>query len=86
MNNLQSHYLNWGERLTRMAATRDGYGDALPELAVNEKAVVLEADLEKSTNLFTSEKHPERTVSCGIGEQNMLLVAAGLVQWLHTVC
>ena len=62
-----------------MAATRDGYGDALLELAGNEKVVVLEADLGKSTkSLHFRKAHPERTVSCGIGEQNMLLVAAGL--------
>ena len=35
--------------MTRMAATRDGYGDALLALAENEKVVVLEADLGKST-------------------------------------
>lgn len=62
-----------------MAATRDGYGQALLELAANEKVVVLEADLGKSTkSLHFRKAHPERTVSCGIGEQNMLLVAAGL--------
>ena len=62
-----------------MAATRDGYGDALLELAGNDKVVVLEADLGKSTkSLHFRKAHPERTVSCGIGEQNMLLVAAGL--------
>ncbi|RJU98880.1 MAG: transketolase family protein, partial [Candidatus Poseidoniales archaeon] len=31
--------------MTRMAATRDGYGAALMELASNDKVVVLEADL-----------------------------------------
>ena len=36
--------------MTRMAATRDGYGQALLELAENDKVVVLEADLGKSTN------------------------------------
>lgn len=62
-----------------MAATRDGYGQALLELAENDKVVVLEADLGKSTkSLHFRKAHPERTVSCGIGEQNMLLVAAGL--------
>ena len=35
--------------MTRMAATRDGYGQALLELAENDKVVVLEADLGKST-------------------------------------
>ena len=65
--------------MSRMAATRDGYGDALLALADNSKVVVLEADLGKSTkSLHFRKAHPERTVSCGIGEQNMLLVAAGL--------
>ena len=65
--------------MTRMAATRDGYGEALLELASNEKVVVLEADLGKSTkSLHFRKAHPNRTVSCGIGEQNMLLVAAGM--------
>jgi len=62
-----------------MAATRDGYGQALLELADNPKVVVLEADLGKSTkSLHFKNKYPARTVSCGIGEQNMLLTAAGL--------
>tara|TARA_S200000501_G_scaffold53249_4_gene43427 strand:+ start:8147 stop:9082 length:936 start_codon:yes stop_codon:yes gene_type:complete len=65
--------------MTRMAATRDGYGQALLELADNPKVVVLEADLGKSTkSLHFRKQYPERTVSCGIGEQNMLLVGAGL--------
>ena len=65
--------------MTRMAATRDGYGQALLELAENDKVVVLEADLGKSTkSLHFRKAHPERTISCGIGEQNMLLVAAGM--------
>tara|TARA_Y100001954_G_scaffold236755_2_gene298366 strand:- start:353 stop:1279 length:927 start_codon:yes stop_codon:yes gene_type:complete len=62
-----------------MAATRDGYGQALLDIAINEKVVVLEADLGKSTkSLHFRKAYPERTVSCGIGEQNMLLTAAGL--------
>ena len=65
--------------MTRMAATRDGYGQALLELAENDKVVVLEADLGKSTkSLHFRKQYPERTISCGIGEQNMLLVAAGM--------
>ena len=65
--------------MSRMAATRDGYGDALLELSSNPKVVVLEADLGKSTkSLHFRKAHPERTISCGIGEQNMLLVGAGL--------
>lgn len=62
-----------------MAATRDGYGAALMELAGNDKVVVLEADLGKSTKSQLFRKaHPDRTISCGIGEQNMLLTAAGM--------
>ena len=65
--------------MTKMGATRDGYGEALLQLASNPKVVVLEADLGKSTkSLHFRKAHPERTVSCGIGEQNMLLVGAGL--------
>ena len=65
--------------MTRMAATRDGYGQALLDLASNEKVVVLEADLGKSTkSLHFRKAYPERTFSFGIGEQNMMLGAAGL--------
>ena len=65
--------------MSRMAATRDGYGQALLDLANNEKVVALEADFGKSTkSLHFRKEYPERTVSCGIGEQNMLLTAAGL--------
>ena len=65
--------------MTKMAATRDGYGQALLDLASNQKVVVLEADLGKSTkSLHFRKAHPERTFSFGIGEQNMMLGAAGL--------
>lgn len=43
--------------MTRMAATRDGYGEALLELATNEKIVVLEADLGKSTKSLHFRKN-----------------------------
>ena len=60
-------------------ASRDGYGSALLKLASDPRVVVLEADLGKSTKscLFRAE-HPERTVSMGIAEQNMMLVSAGM--------
>jgi|TARA_B110000196_G_scaffold7941_1_gene6930 transketolase len=65
--------------MSDMAATRDGYGQALLEIADNPKVVVIEADLGKSTkSLHFRNKYPARTISCGIGEQNMLLTAAGL--------
>tara|TARA_B100001250_G_scaffold136812_2_gene117139 strand:- start:5874 stop:6821 length:948 start_codon:yes stop_codon:yes gene_type:complete len=60
-------------------ASRDGYGSALLKLSSDHRVVVLEADLGKSTKscLFRAE-FPERTVSLGIAEQNMMLVAAGM--------
>jgi len=60
-------------------ASRDGYGAALLEMVDDDKVVVLEADLGKSTKscLFRNEK-PSHTVSLGIAEQNMMLVAAGI--------
>lgn len=60
-------------------ASRDGYGAALLEMIDDDNVVVLEADLGKSTKscLFRNEK-PSHTVSLGIAEQNMMLVAAGM--------
>lgn len=60
-------------------ASRDGYGSALLEMIDDDNVVVLEADLGKSTKscLFRKEK-PSHTVSLGIAEQNMMLVAAGM--------
>ena len=60
-------------------ASRDGYGTALLEIAHDPRVVVLEADLGKSTkSCFFRDEYPERTISLGIAEQNMMLVAAGL--------
>lgn len=60
-------------------ASRDGYGSALLRLAEDPRVVVLEADLGKSTkSCLFREANPERTVSLGIAEQNMVLVAAGM--------
>tara|TARA_B100001559_G_C16477986_1_gene612335 strand:+ start:854 stop:1789 length:936 start_codon:yes stop_codon:yes gene_type:complete len=65
--------------MSEFAASRDGYGTALISMSGDSKLVVLEADLGKSTkSCWFREKFPERTISCGIGEQNMMLVAAGL--------
>lgn len=60
-------------------ASRDGYGSALLRLASDPRVVVLEADLGKSTkSCLFREANPERTVSLGIAEQNMILVGAGM--------
>lgn len=63
-----------------MKLTRQGWADALIELGEqNEKVVVLDADLAKSTltSLF-KERFPERFFDMGIAEQNMVNTAGGL--------
>ena len=60
-------------------ASRDGYGKALLRLSEDPRVVVLEADLGKSTkSCHFRERFPERAISMGIAEQNMMLVAAGM--------
>ena len=60
--------------------TRNGYGEGLLELATkDERIVVLTADLAESTRVLEfSKKFPERFIECGVAEQNMMGVAAGL--------
>lgn len=60
-------------------ATREAYGKALAEFGGNEKIVVLDSDLSKSTktDLFL-KKYPDRFFNMGIAEGNMMSVAAGL--------
>jgi len=66
--------------MTEKKATRDGYGDALAELAVSNKdVVVLDADLNDSTKSdFFREKAPNRFINAGIAEQSLVGTAAGL--------
>jgi transketolase len=60
--------------------TRNGYGEGLVELATkDERVVVLTADLAESTRVLEfAKKFPERFIECGVAEQNMMGVAAGL--------
>lgn len=60
--------------------TRKGYVDGLKELArTNDKILVLDADVAKATQTFEFEAaYPDRFFNCGVQEQNMLSVAAGL--------
>lgn len=62
------------------AATRDGYGKALLELGKEkEEVVVLDADLSASTRTaWFAKAFPERFFNCGVAEQNMITMAAGL--------
>lgn len=60
--------------------TRAGYGEGLLELGgKNPNVVALSADLTESTyaHLF-AEKYPDRFFQCGVAEQNMAAIAAGL--------
>ncbi len=60
-------------------ATREAYGAALAEFGCDERIVVLDADLSKSTKTDSFKKvYPERFFNCGIAEGNMLSVAAGM--------
>ena len=61
-------------------ATRKSFGQALLELGgIDERIVVLDADLSKSTmsNMF-AEKYPDRFFEMGISEANMIGVGTGL--------
>lgn len=61
-------------------ATRESYGNALKELgAVNEKVVVIDADLAGSTKTAVFRNaYPERHFNCGIAECNVMGTAAGM--------
>lgn len=61
-------------------AMRDGFGDALLELGKSNPNVVgLCADLTESVKMEAfAKKFPERYFQCGVAEQNMVAVAAGL--------
>lgn len=60
-------------------STREAYGRALAEFGSDERMVVLDADLSKSTYTVTFKKaYPERHFNMGIAECNMISVAAGM--------
>lgn len=67
-------------------ATRKGYGQAVLDLgAADENVVVLTADLAESTQVLDfAKKYPERFVECGVAEQNMMGIAAGLALYGKT--
>ena len=62
------------------AAARDAYGRTLVELGRKYRdIVVLGADLSSSTRInWFAEEFPERFFECGIAEENLITVAAGL--------
>jgi transketolase len=61
-------------------STREAYGKTLVELGKeNKDIVVLDADLAKSTmTMYFAQEFPRRFFDCGLAEQNMIGIAAGL--------
>lgn len=61
-------------------ATRVAFGEALLKVAAkNDRVVVVNADLGKSTNTFKFvERYPERSFNVGVAEANMIGIGAGL--------
>ncbi len=64
----------------KLVPTRNGYGKGMVEAGKRDKNVlVLCADLTESTrSLYFKEFFPERFVQCGIYEQGMAAIAAGM--------
>jgi transketolase len=69
------------------ASTREAYGKTLVELGrQNLNIVVLDADVSPSTmTSFFAREFPERFFNCGLEEQNMIGIAAGLAASGKTV-
>src|SRR3989344_583802 len=63
-----------------MVPTRDGYGEGLVLAGDhNPNVVALCADLTESTRTEAfAKKFPDRFFQCGVAEQNMATIAAGL--------
>jgi len=68
-------------------STRETYGKTLIELGKrNPSIVVLDADLSPSTmTRFFAKEFPQRFFDCGLEEQNMIGIAAGLAASGKTV-
>ncbi len=66
--------------MTEKLSLREAYGRKLVELGkANPDIVVLDADLSQSTmTKFFAKEFPDRFFDCGIAEQNMISIAAGL--------
>ena len=68
-------------------STRETYGKTLVELGKeNKDIIVLDADLSPSTMThFFAREFPDRFFDCGLEEQNMICIAAGLAASGKTV-
>jgi len=71
-------------------ATRVAFGEALLRVAAkNDRVVVINADLGKSTNTVKFvEKYPDRSFNVGVAEANMIGIGAGLALegWIPFIC
>jgi transketolase len=69
------------------ASMREIYGKTLVELGKqNKDIVVLDADVSPSTmTIFFARQFPERFFNCGLEEQNMISIGAGLAASGKTV-
>ena len=70
----------WNGDLRNMISIRDAFGNCIVELAkIRDDFVILDADVAGGTctKLFRTI-FPNRFIQCGIAEQNMMSVAAGL--------
>ncbi len=65
--------------MVKKIATREAYGNALAEFGGDNRIVVMDADLSKSTKTEVfKKKYPERFINMGIAEANMMAAAAGM--------
>jgi transketolase len=73
--------------MVREMSTREAYSQTLIELGkANKNVVVVDADLSRSTyTCFFCQEFPERFFDCGVAEQNMIGIAAGLAASGKTV-
>lgn len=71
---------NIGQDNIEQVPTRNGYGEGLLVLGeADPNVVVLTADLRDSVKAGDfAKKYPDRFVECGVAEQNMMGMAAGL--------
>ncbi len=62
---------------------REGYAEALGELMERDaRVVLLDADLGKASGtLVLRKRFPDRIFDCGVAEQNMASIAAGLASY-----
>jgi len=71
-------------------ATRVAFGETLLKVAAkNDRVVVINADLGKSTNTVKFiEKYPDRSFNVGVAEANMIGIGSGLALegWIPFLC